>query len=319
VRNVVVLLPSTVRSFELAVYTEVFGTDRSAHGVPAIDYAVVSEHPGVPVPVPGGLAVTPTAGLDRLAGADLIALAPPVAAEREVSAPVTEALHAAYDRGARLVAVCSAAFTLAATGLLDGRTVAVHSTYAGQLTEWFPAVRADPSAGYLDDDPIFTSAGAGSALDLCLHLLAKDHGAAPAAVISRSMLVGPHRTPGQAQPPAPAPRARFDAGIDRLRDWALGNLHEDLSIDVLARRALLSRRSLARRFREATGTTPYAWVLDQRVRLAQQLLERDAVLGVEEAAARAGFSSAALLRQHFQRRFGCSPTEYRARFAPISR
>jgi transcriptional regulator GlxA family with amidase domain len=303
VRNVAVLLPATVRSFELAVYTEVFG------GFP---FAVASEHPGVPVPAPGGLAVTPSAGLERLAVADLIALAPPAGAVREVSPAVSEALHAAVGRGARVVAVGSAAFTLAATGLLDGRRVAVHASYADQLTSWFPAVRVDASVLYLDDDPIFTSAGA---LDLCLHLLAKDHGTEAAAAIARGVLVGPFRTFAE----VPVFEGRRDAGIDRLLDWALGNLHEDLSIDVMARQALLSRRSLARRFRAATGTTPYAWVLEQRVRLAQELLERDPGVGVEEAAGRAGFSSAALLRQHFQRRFGCSPTEYRARFAPLSR
>lgn len=307
-RNVAVLIPSTVRSFELAVLTEVFGRS------PAIEYAVASERPGVPVPAPGGLAVTPAAGLDRLAAADLIALAPPAGPVREVSPAVSETLHAAVGRGARVLAVGSAAFTLAATGLLDGRTAAVHPACAGRLTEWFPAVRADPSVLYLDDDPIFTSAGAGAALDLCLHVLAKDHGAGAAATITRGMLVGPFRTFSE----VPVVEARRDAGIDRLLDWALGNLHEDLSIDALARRALLSRRSLARRFREATGTTPYAWVLEQRVRLAQELLERDPDVGVEAAAARAGFSSAALLRQHFQRRFGCSPTQYRARFAPLS-
>ncbi|MEV6848290.1 helix-turn-helix domain-containing protein [Actinoplanes sp. NPDC051411] len=304
-RNVAVLLPATVRSFELAVFAEVFGRP------PTIDYAVASEHPGVPVPAPGGLAVTPAAGLERLAVADLIALVPPAGAVREVSPAVSEALHAAVARGARVVAVCSAAFTLAATGLLDGRTIAVHSSCAGRLTDWFPAVRADTSVLYRDDDPFFTSAGSGAALDLCLHVLAKDHGAAAAAEVGRGMLVAPHRMPWL--------RTRSDAGIGRLLEWAIGNLHEDLSIDVMARQALLSRRSLARRFREATGTTPYAWVLEQRVRLAQQLLERDPDLGVEDAAARAGFSSAALLRQHFQRRFGCSPTEYRARFAPSSR
>jgi AraC family transcriptional activator FtrA len=301
VRNVAVLLPATVRSFELAVYTEVFGRS------PRIDFAVASEHPGVPVPVPGGLAVTPAAGLDRVAAADLIALAPPVDAVREVSPAVRSVLHAAVGRGARVVAVGSAVFTLAATGLLDGRWVAVHSS---RLTAWFPAVRVDASVPYLDDDPIFTSAGA---LDLCLHLLARDHGPEAAAAVTRGMLQG------RVFRPLSPPSRSSDVWIDELLDWALGNLHEELSIDVLARRALLSRRSFARRFRAATGTTPYAWVLEQRVRLAQELLERDPGVGVEEAAARAGFSSAALLRQHFQRRFGCSPSGYRARFAPLSR
>jgi transcriptional regulator GlxA family with amidase domain len=170
---------------------------------------------------------------------------------------------------------------------------------------------------YVDDDPIFTSAGAAAGIDLCLHLISKDHGAAAAAAVARGMVLGPHRTAGQAQI-VEAPGPRYDDGIDALLDWARGNLHEDLSIESLARRALLSRRSFARRFRAATGTSPYAWILDQRVLLAQQLLETEPRLGVEEAAGRAGFGSAALLRQHFQRRFGCSPTQYRRRFAPAS-
>lgn len=227
------------------------------------------------------------------------------------------ALHAAAVRGARLVAVCSGAFTLAAAGLLDGRTVATHWMYADRLAQWFPEVEVDPAVLYVDDDPIFTSAGTAAGIDLCLHLIRKDHGAAAAAAVARGMVLGPHRTARQAQVvEEPVTGHRYDDGIDALLDWALGNLHEDLSIETMARRVLLSRRSFARRFRAATGTSPYAWILEQRVRLAQELLETQPGLGVEEAAGRAGFSSAALLRQHFQRRFGCSPTQYRSRFAP---
>jgi len=307
----------TVRPFELAVYGEVFGVDRTAYGVPAFDYAIVSERPGAPVPTFGGLSVTPTAGLDRLAEADLVAIAPPAEPQPSVTPAVAEALRAAAGRGARLVAVCSGAITLAAAGLLDGRTVAAGPRCAGRLAQWFPRVRPDPAVLYVDDDPIFTSAGAAAGIDLCLHLISKDHGAAAAAAVARGMVLGPHRTAGQAQV-VEAPGPRYDDGIDALLDWARGNLHEDLSIESLARRALLSRRSFARRFRAATGTSPYAWILDQRVLLAQQLLETEPRLGVEEAAGRAGFGSAALLRQHFQRRFGCSPTQYRRRFAPAS-
>jgi AraC family transcriptional activator FtrA len=315
-----VLMPSTVRPFELAVYTEVFGVDRTAYGVPAFDFAVVSERPGVPVPTFGGLHVTPAAGLDRLAAADVVAVAPPVWPQRTVSPAVARALHAAVDRGARVVAVCSAAFTLAAAGLLDGRRVATHWMYADDLAAWFPRVGVDPDVLYVDDDPVFTSAGTAAGIDLCLHLIRKDHGAAPAAAVARGMVLGPHRSAGQAQlVESPVPARPADGGIDALLDWMLGNLHEDLSVDVLARRALQSRRSFARRFRAITGTTPYAWILEQRLRLAQRLLETEPALGVEEAAARAGFNSAALLRQHFQRRLGCSPTQYRSRFAGRSR
>ena len=313
-RNVAVLMFPTVRPFELSVYSEVFGVDRTAYGVPAFDYAVTSQRPGVPVPTFGGLSVTPAAGLDRLAQADLVAIAPPVEPRPTLPPAVAEALHAAAERGARLVAVGSGAFTLAAAGLLDGRTVATGSMCADRLAQWFPQVTVDPAALYVDDDPIFTSAGAAAGIDLCVHLIRKDHGVAAAAAVARGMALGPHRQARAVEGPVPGPRQ--DDGIDALLDWARGNLHEELSIETLARRALLSRRSFARHFRAATGTSPYAWILEQRVRLAQQLLEAEPRLGVEEAAGRVGFSSAALLRQHFQRRFGCSPTQYRSRFAP---
>ncbi|GAA0582155.1 helix-turn-helix domain-containing protein [Paractinoplanes ferrugineus] len=303
-RNVVVLMSDTVRPFELAVYCEVFGTDRTDAGVPAFEFAIASARPGVPVPTFGGLTVTPAAGLARLAEADVIALAPPAEPVRTVDAAVTAALRAASTRGARLVAAWSAAFTLASAGLLDDRTVVVPPVLADQLTDWFPRVRADPSARYVDDDPIFT----GAAIDVCLHLIRREHGRAAADAVAQGMLAGPPR-------PLSPPR-RPDDDIAALLDWAAVNLHEDLSVEVMARRALLSTRSLGRRFRAATGTTPYAWVLEQRVSLARQLLESQPDLGVEEAAGRVGFSSAALLRQHFQRRFGCSPTKYRERFAP---
>ncbi|HEX5202905.1 MAG TPA: helix-turn-helix domain-containing protein [Actinoplanes sp.] len=308
-------MTSTVLPFELAVYCEVFGIDRTGRGVPAFDFAICSEHPGVPVPTSGGLHVTPTEGLDRLAAADLVAVAPPASPTREVSPAVSAALHAAVDRGARVVAVCTAGFVLASAGLLDSRTIAAHWLHADRMREWFPAVHVDPSVLYVDDDPIFTSAGTAAGIDLCLHLIRMDHGSAAAEAVARGMVLGPQRAARQAPPPPPR---RPDNGIDELLEWVLGNLHEDLSIDVLARRAFLSTRSFARRFRAATGTSPYAWILEQRVRLAQQLLETDPRVGVEEAAGRAGFSSAALLRQHFQRRFGCSPSAYRARFATTS-
>jgi AraC family transcriptional activator FtrA len=315
VRNVAVLMPSTVRPFDLAVYGEVFGVDRTAYGVPAFDFAVVSETPGEPVATLGGMRVTPAAGLDRLAAADLIAVAPAALPARTVSPAVAAALHDAVARGARVVAVCTAAFTLAAAGLLDGRRAATHWMYAGELARRFPRVTVDPDVLYVDDDPVFTSAGTAAGIDLCLHLIRKDHGAAVAGAVSRGMVLGPHRSAGQAPyVEAPVPDPRRDDGIAALLAWALGNLHEHLSIDVLARRALLSRRSFARRFRAVTGTTPYAWVLEQRIRLAQRLLETEPGLGVEEAAGRAGFSSAARLRPHFRRRLGCSPAQYRSRF-----
>jgi transcriptional regulator GlxA family with amidase domain len=299
-------MSSTVRPFELAVYCEVFGASLP------VDFAIVSEWPGRAVPMAGGMCLTPTEGLDRLAAADLVAVAPPGSPARAVSPAVADALRAVVDRGARVAGSCSAVFTMAAAGLLDGRTVATDPRHAPLLTGWFPRVRVDTAMRFVADDPIFTAAGTAAGIDLCLHLVRTGHGEVAAEAVARGMVLGP-------QPVTPPPGPRRDDGIDRLLDWALGNLHENLSIEVLARRAFLSRRSFARRFRQATGTSPYAWILEQRVRLAQRLLEQDPRLAVEVAAGRAGFSSAALLRQHFQRRFGCSPTQYRSRFALSSR
>jgi transcriptional regulator GlxA family with amidase domain len=233
---------------------------------------------------------------------------------------VAQALRDAVARGARVAAVSTGVCTLAAAGLLDGRRVAIPSMYADELARRFPKVTVDAAARYVDDDPIFTSAGTAAGIDLCLHLIRTVHGPSAAAAVAHSMVLGAPAAVAHGMVLGPPPHGkRRDDPIAELLGWALGNLHEDLSVDLLARRALQSRRSFARRFRAFTGTSPYAWVLEQRLRLAQQLLETDPGLAVEDAAGRAGFSSAALLRQHFQRRFGCSPTQYRARFAPSSR
>jgi transcriptional regulator GlxA family with amidase domain len=211
------------------------------------------------------------------------------------------------------MAVCSAAFTLAAAGLLDGRRVATHWMHAAELARRFPRVRVDPGVLYVDDDPILTSAGTAAGIDLCLHLVRKDHGAAVAATIARRMVVAPHRDGTQSQlVEAPITGVRRDDGIGPLLDWALRHLHEDLSVDVLARRSFQSRRAFTRRFRAATGTSPHAWIVQQRIVRAQALLAESPALTVEDVAVHAGFPSAAMLRQHFRRRLGCSPSAYRS-------
>ena len=305
VRNVAVLMLSTVRPFELALYAEVFGGDR--RGGPAFDFAVASERPGVPVATDGGLQVTPAAGLDRLAAADLVAIAAPARVAAAVGAPVAAALRAAAGRGARVMAVGAATYPLAAAGLADGRRVAAADAYAPDLAARFPALTVDTRVSWLDDHPVCTAADAAAGLDLCLHLVRTAHGPGAAEAVARGLVPRPYGGARSA-----------DDRIAELLAWTSAHLHEELSLDLLARRAFLSRRSFVRRFRQATGVSPYAWILHQRVRLAQRLLETEPGLGVEEAAGRAGFSSAALLRQHFRRHFGCSPTQYRRRFAARS-
>ena len=185
--------------------------------------------------------------------------------------------------------------------------MAAADAYAPDLAARFPALTVDTRVSWLDDHPVCTAADAAAGLDLCLHLVRTAHGPGAAEAVARGLVPRPYGGARSA-----------DDRIAELLAWTSAHLHEELSLDLLARRAFLSRRSFVRRFRQATGVSPYAWILHQRVRLAQRLLETEPGLGVEEAAGRAGFSSAALLRQHFRRHFGCSPTQYRRRFAARS-
>jgi transcriptional regulator GlxA family with amidase domain len=223
------------------------------------------------------------------------------------------ALRDVVARGGRVMSVCSGAFVLAAAGLLDGRRATTHWRYAAALAERYPRIDVDQNVLYVDAGPVLTSAGTAAGIDLCLHLVREEHGTAVANAVARRMVVPPHRDGGQAQyveAPVPAPR-RDDLGD--LLTWAVEHLDQPLSVESLAARALMSPRTFARRFRAATGTTPYAWLLHQRTLLAQRLLE--AGHGVEEVARRSGFGSAATLREHFARARGTSPSAYQRAFA----
>ena len=302
-----------VGAFGLGVVAEVFGFDRSADGLPSYDFAVATERPGV-VRTDTGLRFLVEHGLERAASADLvIALAWDDPAARP-SEEVCQVFRDAVDRGARVMSHCSGAYVLAAAGLLDGRTVATHWMHAAELARRYPAVRVDPDVLYVDDDPVFSSAGTAGGIDTCLHLLRRVHGSAVANTVARRMVVPPHRDGGQAQY-VEAPVAAVD-DTSRLREvlaWAQDHLDEPLAVDALAARALMSPRSFARHFRAATGTSPHAWLLAQRVGRAQELLEQTD-LGVDEVARRCGFGAATTLRHHFALRVGTSPQAYRRTF-----
>jgi transcriptional regulator GlxA family with amidase domain len=225
-----------------------------------------------------------------------------------------QALRDAYDRGARILSVCSGAFALGYAGLLDGRRATTHWMYADRLAAMFPEADVDPDVLYVIDGQVMTSAGTAAGIDLCLHLVRMDHGAEIANAFARRMVVPPHRDGGQAQyVQAPMPECSGDDPIAEVSDWMVTNLHEELSVDELARKALMSPRTFARRFRAATGTTPHQWLLRQRVLHAQHLLEATDE-PVERIATRCGFGSAAVLRQHFNRVVGTSPLAYRRTF-----
>ena len=291
---------------------EVFGVDRTDDGVPAIDFRVVTADPG-PIPFQHGLALTVERGLEDAADADLVAV-PALDDLRHADERVLDVLRAAHARGAWVLSVCSGAFVLAASGLLDGRPSTTHWRHAARLQAFRPATRVDPDVLFVEDDKIVTSAGTASAIDASLHIVRRELGAAAANTIARRMVVPPQRDGGQAQYIAlPVPEHEADS-LAALLDWAQAHLDEDLSVEVLARRALMSPRTFARRFRDETGTTPAAWVVRQRLRRAQHLLET-ADLPVDEVARSVGFGTGGVLRHHFTTVLGTSPQAYRRRFS----
>jgi AraC family transcriptional regulator, transcriptional activator FtrA len=289
-----VILQPPVAPFELGVLHEVFGIDRSDDGVPAFDYQVCAEHPRTRFPVADGIRVTAQRGLAACAQADLIAL-PSGPMDAPPSAAVLSAVRAAADRGAWVLAVCTAAFTVAAAGVLDGRPCATRWRYAAQLQDRFPRVLVDPDALYLQAGSIVTSAGTAAGIDACLHLVRAELGPSAAGRIARRMVVAPHRDGGQRQFTERPLSPKADDSLAGLLQWIDEHLAEQHTLQSMARHAALSPRTLLRRFHAETGGTPYAWLTSRRIARAQELLESSA-LSIEDVARLAGLGSATLQR-----------------------
>ncbi|MCM3263033.1 MULTISPECIES: helix-turn-helix domain-containing protein [Streptomyces] len=314
-RNVAAVVLDGVRPFELGVVCEVFGVDRSDDGLPVYDFAVVSaEGPSLGTHA-GGLSMATPYGLDRLETADLIAVPAGEEFTRRTYPPeLLEALRRAVERGTRVLSVCSGVFVLGAAGLLDGRRCAVHWHHAAELARRYPRAKVEPDVLYIDEDPVITSAGTAAGIDACLHIVRKEQGPQVANKIARRMVVPPHREGGQAQYiERPLPRSRSDT-VAGVLAWMEENLHREITVDQLAARAHMSPRTFARRFQQETGTTPYRWLLRQRVLLAQELLEATDQT-MDMIADRTGFGTAAALRYQFQRVLGITPHAYRRAFA----
>ncbi|MBP2702587.1 helix-turn-helix domain-containing protein [Microbispora sp. RL4-1S] len=294
--------------FELAVPCEVFGVDRSDLVDPWYELRLCAAGP---VNTATGLRVDSPYGLDALAEADTVvvaAVARPV--QLDPPAELVDAVRAAHLRGGRVMSICSGAYVLAAAGLLDGRRATTHWLNSDDFAHRFPAVKVDPAPLYIDEGDIITSAGTGSAIDACLHLVRLDHGAAVANEVARRMVVPPHREGNQAQYTRPISDTAENNPLAPVLDWARDHLHEPLTVSRLARAAHVSDRTFARRFREVMGVTPLQWLLQQRIRLAQELLETTDA-SVEDVGRRAGFGTATTLRYHFVRATGVSPQRYR--------
>lgn len=312
-KNVAAVLLDNVHPFELGVVCEVFGIDRQEEGLPAYDFALVAAESSSVRAVPGFTISTPY-GLDRLADADLIAI--PVGDDfhtRDFPPELLEALRQAVARGARVLSVCVGAFVLAAAGLLDGRRCTTHWRYADALAARYPKAEVEPGVLYVDEDPVFTSAGTSAGIDAALHLVRKLQGSDVANAIARRMVVPPHRDGGQAQY-IERPVAEFrEDGVRDVLTWAEEHLDQEISVEQLSALACMSPRTFARRFRMETGTTPYRWLLAQRVLSAQRLLEKTDET-MEAVAARTGFPNAAALRHQFVRSLGTTPNAYRRAF-----
>ncbi|WP_019607279.1 GlxA family transcriptional regulator [Nocardiopsis sp. CNS-639] len=297
--------------YELAIAAEVFGVDRSDLS-PGGDWYRLTAHTadGAASPLLPGV---PAHRFEDLPGADTVIVPASHVPEARPEPAFLATLHEAHRTGSRIASLCTGAFVLAAAGLLDGRAATTHWMHADALARRHPLVDVRADVLYTDAGRVLTSAGKTAALDLCLHLVRGDHGAAAASGLARRLVAPAHRPGGQAQFIAPPAAPRAPDSLGEALEWARARLDRPLTVEDLARRAGLSSRQLVRRVRAETGTTPLVWLHRQRVHLAQELLEStDAT--VEQIAARCGMGTATTLRRHFHRTVGVSPLAYRSAF-----
>ncbi|MFI5985984.1 GlxA family transcriptional regulator [Streptomyces sp. NPDC051555] len=314
--RVVVLALTGLLPFELGIPHRIFGRAHDPAGRPLYEILTCGLAPG-PVRTDADFAIEVAHGPELLATADTVVVPAsyelgPVYYEGRLTPELAAAL-AHVRPGTRLVSICTGGFVLAAAGYLDGRRATTHWASAAHFQRLFPAVLVDPDVLYTDDGDVLTSAGVAAGIDLCLHIVRRDHGAAVANDVARRTVVPPHREGGQAQfIERPVPRPEL-ASTTAARAWVLDRLHEPVRLTDLARQEAMSVRTFTRRFREESGVSPGQWIVMQRVERARQLLERTE-LPMEEVARQAGFGHAQSLRKHVQAALGVSPTVYRRTF-----
>ncbi|HET9169791.1 MAG TPA: helix-turn-helix domain-containing protein [Actinospica sp.] len=320
-RVAVLALPGVV-PFELSIPARIFGAARDArHDNRPLYEVVTCTVDGAPVRTDADFSIHVDHDASALATADSVVIPPSHALAQIVDSggilaePVLRALKEIRP-GTRLIAICTGAFVFAAASLLDGRPAATHWSEAATLQAMFPNVRVDSGVLYIDDGDVLTSAGVAAGIDLCLHIVRRDHGSAVANLAARLCVVPPRREGGQAQyVQRPVPDTD-DGGTAATRAWAVERLGRPLSLGELAAHAGTSVRTFTRRFRDETGLSPGAWLAAQRLDYARHLLE-DSDLTVDQVAERAGLGTGANLRQQMRLASGVSPTAYRRAFRSL--
>ncbi|MGW1357230.1 GlxA family transcriptional regulator [Streptomyces chartreusis] len=315
--RVVVLALDGLLPFELGIPHRIFGRPKDARGRHLYEVVTCSIRPPGPVRTDADFAIQVEHGPEALATADTVI----IPASYELG-PVfeegvlTDELAAAFARirpGTRLASICTGVYVLAAAGRLDERPATTHWADAERFQRLFPRIEVDADVLFIDDGDVLTSAGVAAGIDLCLHMVRRDHGTAIATEVARRTVVPPHRDGGQAQyihRPVPDPQ---QSSTTTARAWALGRLHEPIQLRDMADQESMSVRTFTRRFREEVGSSPGQWLAQQRVERARHLLE-STDLSVDQVADAAGFGTAQSMRQHLQAALGVTPTSYRRTF-----
>ncbi|ATL28558.1 GlxA family transcriptional regulator [Streptomyces formicae] len=318
--RVVVLALDGVIPFELGIPQRIFGRARNAAGYPLYEVVTCSVRPPGPVRTDADYAILVEHGPAALAEADTVVVPAsyelgPVYEEGRLTDELASAL-AHVRPGTRLISICTGGYVLAAAGYLDGRPATTHWRSAEHFQRLFPKIKVDADVLFIDDGDVLTSAGVASGVDLCVHIVRRDHGTAVANAVARLTVVPPHRDGGQAQyieRPVPEPQL---ATTSTARAWALDRLDRPLQLRDLAEQEAMSVRTFTRRFREEVGISPGQWLTQQRVERARHLLESSG-LTVDQVARDAGFGTAQSMRQHLQAALGVTPTTYRRTFRDV--
>ncbi|MEJ8669850.1 MULTISPECIES: GlxA family transcriptional regulator [unclassified Streptomyces] len=320
--RVAVLALDGLLPFELGIPHRIFGRPKDAEGRHLYEVVTCSIRPPGPVRTDADFDIQVGSGPETLATADTVIIPAsyelgPVFEEGVLTGELAAAL-AHIRPGTRLASICTGVYVLAAAGLLDGRPATTHWADAERFQRLFPRIKVDADVLFIDEGDVLTSAGVAAGIDLCLHMVRRDHGTAIANEVARRTVVPPHRDGGQAQyihRPVPDPQ---QASTTSARAWALGRLHEPIQLRDMAEQESMSVRTFTRRFREEAGVSPGQWLTQQRVERARHLLE-STDLSVDQVAADAGFGTAQSMRQHLQTALGVTPTNYRRTFRTTSR